>query len=325
MNKQNLFISSSEKRKSDPTIKSVIIKILILILALFIIFWTQISPQYMFEYNGAIIDKVNRLKEIDEPKIVLVGNSNVAFGIRSELIENEFGMPVVDAGLHGGLGDEFHENLTLYNINSGDIIIQFPHSYCAKETKMEDYPLAWITIENHTNLWKYIPKSEWYNMFLAFPTYVKKCVKLYIEGVGNLQDEGTSYTRGAFNEYGDNIYARYDTTRYIFPNDYETPVPEIDDKYINRINRNNRVITEKGAKYFIAGCPYACNNKINYIEEFKRTTNILDEKLDCDIISDLSDYLYPYDYFYNTQYHLTEEGAVVRTNQLISDLKKYLQ
>ena len=32
-----------------------------------------------------------------------------------------------------------------------------------------------------------------------------------------------------------------------------------------------------------------------------------------------------YDYFYDTKYHLTEEGAKVRTKQLIMDLKRWME
>ena len=48
------------------------------------------------------------------------------------------------------------------------------------------------------------------------------------------------------------------------------------------------------------------------------------KELDSDIISDYTEYFYPYHYFYDTDLHLTEEGAIVRTKQLISDLKNWM-
>ena len=41
-----------------------------------------ISPQFTHKYNASFIDKMNRLESISEPKIVLVSNSNLAFGIQ---------------------------------------------------------------------------------------------------------------------------------------------------------------------------------------------------------------------------------------------------
>ena len=67
--------------------------------------------QYLNNYQASVIDKIQRLESIKEPKIILVGNSNVAFGINSKMIEDALGMPVVNLGLHGAMGNTFHENM----------------------------------------------------------------------------------------------------------------------------------------------------------------------------------------------------------------------
>jgi len=43
-----------------------------------------VGNQYSNSYTASIIDKVNRIESINEPKIILVGNSNAAFGFNSE-------------------------------------------------------------------------------------------------------------------------------------------------------------------------------------------------------------------------------------------------
>ena len=53
------------------------------------IFFACIPAQYIDNYNASLVDKVDRLKSIDEPKIILVGDSNLAYGISSQLIEEE--------------------------------------------------------------------------------------------------------------------------------------------------------------------------------------------------------------------------------------------
>ena len=78
-------------------------------LLLFYIF--NMLPQYENGYCASLIDKVNRLKSINEPKIVLLGNSNLAFGIDSKMLEESMNMPVVNMGLHGGDGNAFHEEM----------------------------------------------------------------------------------------------------------------------------------------------------------------------------------------------------------------------
>ena len=82
-----------------------------------------VAPQYSMNYNSSINEKIDRLNSIEESKIILVGNSNVAFGFDSEKIQKEIGMPVVNLGLHGGLGNYFHEQMAKENIQVGDIVV----------------------------------------------------------------------------------------------------------------------------------------------------------------------------------------------------------
>lgn len=85
-----------------------------------------IGRQYNDNYDAALVDKVDRLKSITEPKIILVGDSNVAFGINSKKIEEELGMPVVNLGLHGALGNAFHEQIAKLNIGGGGYFGNMP-------------------------------------------------------------------------------------------------------------------------------------------------------------------------------------------------------
>lgn len=41
------------------------------------------------------------------------------------------------------------------------------------------------------------------------------------------------------------------------------------------------------------------------------------------MISNYVDYMFDYKYFYNTEFHLTSEGAEIRTSQLIADVKRW--
>ena len=52
-----------------------------------------------------IIDsKVNAASVIAQPKLVLLGGSSTLFGIKASVIESELGVPVINGGLHAGLG-----------------------------------------------------------------------------------------------------------------------------------------------------------------------------------------------------------------------------
>ena len=69
------------------------IKLFLFLVLEFIYIWCFVLPQYENGYCASLIDKVSRLESIDDPKIVLLGNSNLSFGIDSSLIDacSEYG------------------------------------------------------------------------------------------------------------------------------------------------------------------------------------------------------------------------------------------
>lgn len=292
---------------------------LILFLGITAGFLLHLSPQYLGNYQASLIDKVQRLESIHEPKIVLIGDSNLAFGIDSEKIEEAFGMPVVNMGLHGGLGNAFHEEMARLNIAEGDIYIICHCSY-SDDGLLKNSELAWITLENHPSLWKILRKEDYLPMIKSYPVYLKKCIALWLTDSGNKMDEGV-YSRAAFNEYGDIEWAD-NGQEYVFK-DGDIFVPQISDNVCERLNDLNIYLKERGATLLIAGYPITKNETTPEAELYIKFQKELEEQLDVPVISDFTDYFYPENYFLNTEYHLNTLGKRERTAQLISDLKRY--
>ena len=86
----------------------------------------MLPPQYSNTFVGELDEKYNRLMEIDEPKIIVLGGSSVAFGLESEIIEEYTGMPVVNFGLYAALGTKVMLDLSKGGINEGDIVVLAP-------------------------------------------------------------------------------------------------------------------------------------------------------------------------------------------------------
>lgn len=308
--------------------KKFIVKINIFLFALITILGFQflsgkfvIGSQYQGEYTASLLDKVARLKFINEPKIIFVGNSNLAFGINSGMIENALDMPIVNLGLHGGLGNAFHENIAKLNINSGDIIIVC-HSSFSDNDVIDDIALAWITLEYHEELWKIIREKDFYDMLTGWANYWWNTFRLWITFQGNKIPELPSYSRRIFNEYGDVILKPEKNIKTIFEAD-SIKVPQINDTCINRLNELNHYIRQKGATLLIAGYPIGYGEYTPPAEEYDKFQKKLAEKLDCEVISNYRDYFIPYDYFYDAILHLNEHGAKIRTEQLIKDIQKW--
>lgn len=328
MNRHNLFTSSfKDAAPAKKEIRETVLfigKLSCVFFGLLFLFFKVIMPQYSYNYNAALQDKINRLSNVESPKIVLIGNSNLAFGINSEMLEDAFGMPVVNMGLHGGLGNAFHEEMAKVNVQKGDIIL-IVHTEFADDDAISDPVLAWLTIENHPKLWRLIRPKDIPDMFLSYPDYAKKALALWSAREGNETDLGTVYSRMAFNEYGDVAFRRPET---ILESDFfdknPIPVPEINQTCTQRLNDLNEYVTQKGALLLTAACPVPFGAHTPPAEEYIRFQKQLEECLDFPVISDYTDYFLDYSFFYDTAGHLTDEGAALRTSQLILDLQDFL-
>ena len=278
------------------------------------------APQFSGSYQASFIDKMDTLMSMEGPKIILVGNSNLAFGMDSALLSEKMGMNVVNLGLHGDLGNVFHESMAKQNIGEGDIVIVC-HSDYDDSDSIVDPAITWITVENNYEYWGVFRPKDIPGMIMGLPKYLDRVLCLAITGGGNMETEG-AYRRSAFNEYGDNIYPRPESvcSEEVFQDPKE---PEYSASCIRRLNDLNRFCDERGATLLVAGWPIAdgdYNFSKSVYGDFREE---LEEKLDCRVISDFKDYCYDYSLFYDTNLHLTDEGVRLRTEQLIEDLERW--
>ncbi len=293
---------------------------LVLEFIVYLLFLQFGSAQYTTAYTASVLDKIERLESIEESKIILVGNSNVAIGFDSEAIEEAFDMPVVNLGLHGALCNSFHEGLATLNIGEGDIVV-IAHSDYSDETSEMDADILWLVLENHTELWPVLRIEYAWKLIKGFPEYLFNNLQLALSGTGNADWEGI-YDRTMFNEYGDNIYPRPDSIYSIVATDAEKL--EVSTVTTDRLNALNEYCIAQGATLVVAGYPVADGTYTPSVESYETAWATLEDQLDCAVISDITDYFMDYSYFYDTHLHLTDSGVAVRTDQFITDLTAYL-
>ena len=269
---------------------------LLLMLAIVAMYVCKLMPQYEDSYNAALLDKVDRLKSIEGPKIVLIGNSNVAFGFDSKVIEDATGMPVVNMGLHGGLGNKFHDDMMDYNVVAGDIYVVSHVSYWRKE-QIESPLLAWTTFENHPQLWHLMKDVDYRNMYSSFGAYIKKATARYNNFTDDSSGDG-AYLRTSFNEYGDIATERYSSGK-----DYSGDIypPTVDDSEVEALNEWSKYLEERGATLIISGFPIIIDQWPEYADEeyMDDYQEQLEDAMDCDVISNWRDYCYTSEYFYD--------------------------
>lgn len=303
----------NNKENHSTSYKRFFIKLIVFAAMLIMLFFC-IFPQYEGTLTGSLMSKVQRLKEIDEPKIVLIGNSNLLYGIDSSMLEAEYNMPVVNMGLHGGLGNLFHERMMGLNVHEGDIYIVCHTTYWDLN-ELTDPVLTWVTVEEHPALWKLIEPSDLSAMYKAFPTYIKHGITHYNNGEDLHEDTISNInTYGDFNTYRPN--GEFSSDEFI----YASP---INDEQVERLNDWNEYLAAHGATLLVAGYPILDYENTDDYSTFAQFEDELSDRLECPCISHYEDYLFSPNYFSDYYLHLTTDGAKKRTAQLITDINNW--
>ena len=318
----------------------IIVKILLLTLAVtatvFLIIRKSSSRIYdPNNYFAAIIDKDSLIVNTPSPRMIFAGASNLAFGLDSKMIEREFNMPVINMGLHGNFGLSFILNNVKQNIRKGDIII-LSIEYFLDELYYKDidyitqlYPKAEIYIERDGDYYSqkakyYVSeaqtgKQKYFNQFFDKALNFKEA-KVFVSDRLHSYDT-LIYSRKAFNSNGDVISHLGKT----YPDGLRGRTLIEAKNYsasIKKLNEFAEYAREHGATVYFTYASYPKSEyEINLpaIKEFEKQ---LKDDLKIDIITTPEELVFPDEMFFDTVYHLNDEGRRIRTEMVIEKLKK---
>jgi hypothetical protein len=104
-----------------------LLKILIFIIPFFVIFIYGLFflPTNIDSDNPlySSIDKRNRLKSIETPKLVFIAGSSMAYGLDSKVIEEKLNYEVVNMGISAGIGLHYMILEVKPYLKKGDIVV----------------------------------------------------------------------------------------------------------------------------------------------------------------------------------------------------------
>jgi len=306
------------------------IKLIALALAVLIPFGAVLGiaafakPVYGQTFLGELAPKYERLRAIDEPKVIVVGGSSVAFGLDSALLEANVGMPVVNFGLYATLGTKIMMDLSKANINEGDIIVLAPEMDAQTLSLYFNAEATLQGIESNWGMLRYIDSDNHSDLVGGLYEYVTSKIKYLRDG---LLDPAGVYNRDSFNEYGDIVYERpyntmllgYDPTQTI-----DLTEELWDQEFVDYVNDYTAYCEKKGATVYFSFCPMNESAMASTTTEDTLFAfySYLYNTLDCEVIGNVNDYIIEQDYFYDSNFHLNDSGVVLRTSLLAHDINR---
>ena len=278
-------------------------------------------------FLGELADKYALLCDTDDPKIIVIGGSSVAFGLDSAALEEATGYKVVNFGLYATLGTKIMLDLSEANINSGDIIILAPELDSQTLSLYFNATSAWQGLEGDYSMLFHVGSDNISALIAHLPDYLSKRADALINGT-TLSPTGV-YRHDSFNEYGDICYARpynvmtfqYDRTQTI------TLTPDIfDEDFIEYLNKYIDRAQHRGAEVYFTFCPMneSALDKDTTEESIQEFYDYVSETLHCEVISDPNDSIMDQGYFFDTNYHLNDAGVKVHTAHLAADILRTL-
>jgi hypothetical protein len=276
------------------------------------------------DYMAAIVNKHKRLKSITGKRIIFAGGSNLALGIDSKKIERELNIPIINLGLHAGLGLNFIVEELKSNIKNEDIVI-FSIEYFLEP--QGEYGLKKLTASFFPESRSYFDFDLIQELSLQFKER-KKNLKYNIEKIFRkkrntkkkvIVKKSSVYSKESFNSYGDVVghlnnkksYKLKDggKLRYRF---YEG---------IEILNNFNQFAQAKNVKVYFMFPNYPKSEYLNNKDAIELHYSDLLKHLNIPLISRPQDFVFDDSMFFDTIYHLNKEGRRIRTEKIIAILK----
>ncbi len=272
-------------------------------------------------YLATIVDKHQYAQSITQPKIILTGGSNLAFGIDSDSIEKQVQRPVVNLGLYAGLGLDLILKETLSEVKKGDLVILCPEFYLKKEG--EEFTKQTVRFF-YPNANAFLEQEDWdVDLKKKLSFYIRYCRNLifYSNRKSQLiEDNSSDYFRKGFSEKGD-LLSHLNNSPKRPLKDLETFQKQDYSEEIKLINWFIKEVNAREAKVIWAFPSYSVTGYLHNKSSLEFYEKQIKLEVNCLIINDIKDKVYPDTLFYDTNYHLGKDGRQKNTERLIEQLK----
>ena len=284
-------------------------------------------------YIAAMIDK-HAAAEIEGARLFVAGGSNVAFGVDSETLSRELSLPVVNLGLHAGLGLDFILEELKVLIRNRDIVVVSPEylldsegRYKLKRVASDLYPMASSFYKGDVNqdfailVDKFKERS-----FLLFPSTGEQVIQERDSSDSGSERvdptfKGGTYLRSSFNKWGDHI-GHLDSPGGEF---FQESFPNyLKWDGIMKLNQFASYANDLGVQVFFAFPPFPKSSLLASRGDIDRLESDLASDLSVEIINRPLDVAYENSHFFDSVYHLNRIGRASRTENLLKGLLRRL-
>lgn len=300
--------------------------ILFLLFPIIILIIAVCLPPFQGERDTFLYSKIEKdtlLKNTNEPRIIFIGGSNLALGLNSQSLKDSLNIHPINTGLDCNIGISYMINNTIPYIKKNDIVV-----LCLEYEQFYDrnmyggYPNPIIEFSISKGNLNKLSYNQAINLIKETPAYCFSKFKIWNYFKNSYKNNSMNYKRNSFNIYGDHI--THWQLKSLNPLATKSIGKDFNLDILNKLIYFTNFLKSKNSKLFISFPPFQKSSFILNENKIKYINNQI-TKLDLSIISNYEDYIMPDSLMFDSPYHLIKNGVDMRTNSLISDLKKILK
>ncbi len=269
--------------------------------------------------------KVAMVRDAPSPRIIFVGGSNLSMGLNSQVIAETFGLPVVNMGLHGGLGLFYMLEEVRPHVKADDIVVLVPeYEHFFGNLFYGNKEVLGVVFEIMPEKREYVSLTQWSHLVKYVPGYAaRKLVNLVF---GRATQKALQQTDSCveFNAYGDYIGHWNRPSEMVVPSKELKATVQLCPEYFDILSAFVREARAKGAQVVIVPPCLQATSFDNMKPVIMKIENEF-RKRDLPLIVPASLYRMDDAFCSGTPYHLNKPGVDRRTGLLTQNLSEVLR
>lgn len=294
------------------------------VLSLFVLTGLVLLPPWVDNrcYLDAINAKHALLEASHAPRIVIVGGSNVCYGIDCEKLQHRLNKNVVNMGLHMGLGLRYMLSEVISSIGAGDTVVvspEYEHFYGLLDGQMTlaeiffVFPKAirYMTFSQIIGL-----PSDCAALLKTKPTYYTLYVRNWYRKIKHQPLLFDEESRPTFNTWGDEI-GHLDKPSVKFEQSILSAnnEPQVDNEALFVLTKFQENLRAKNARMVVC-LPYISEAQYRFKQAQIDAVFLALRSNNIEVLSHPRNSVFPEQAFYDSPYHLNREYRSLRTTNI---------
>lgn len=259
-----------------------------------------------------------------KPTVVILGGSNVAFGYDTKELNDSLPMPVFNAGLHAGNGMKFFLDDCAQHLKKGDVLVFCPE-YDQFYGSINDgqSPMTDVFYLNHCHYPGKMSFKQMIGVIQNTPSYLRTKIEYNLFELAHLKTDPV-YTLSSVNKYGDVTWHWYHTRAHGSPDGHgmDAGNPTFNESAFEYLIAKLKELKSQGVIIIMYPAAFereAFDGSVKSIDYISRRLS----QAGFPYVCAPEECTFPKDNFYDTNYHLNHQGALLHNKHLMRILRKY--